>query len=418
MPQFDWHADRSALSDLVLLDRAPESEGIDLKEVRRYRLGRVREQMKQRDMGALILSDPVNIRYATGTRNMQVFSARNTPSRYLMITEHRTILYEFTSCEHLSDGFETIDEVRPALTASFAAAGTDIADRERTWAAETWSVISELVGSDSIVGMERMNAGAAMAIAELCPRLVDAQEPVELARSIKSVEEMKCVRASLRATEVAVGKLRQAIRPGMTENELWSVLHQSVIAQNGDYCETRLLSSGSRTNPWFHEAGTKVIGKNELVALDTDIVGCHGYYSDFSRTFHAGPDQPSSAQRTLYKTAHEQVHHNLEILRSGLSFREYADKAWSIPSEYFNNRYFVSSHGVGMTGEYPYLYHRDDFPSAGYDGEILPGMTICVESFIGEEGGAEGVKLEQQVLITENGTEVLSLFPFEKNLLT
>ena len=71
-----------------------------------------------------------------------------------------------------------------------------------------------------------------------------------------------------------------------------------------------------------------------------------------------------------------------------------------------------------MTGEYPYLYHRDDFPSAGYDGEILPGMTICVESFIGEEGGAEGVKLEQQVLITENGTEVLSLFPFEKNLLT
>ena len=81
MPQFDWHADRSDLSDLVLLDRAPESEGIDLKEVRRYRLGRVREQMKQRDMGALILSDPVNIRYATGARNMQVFSARNTRSQ-------------------------------------------------------------------------------------------------------------------------------------------------------------------------------------------------------------------------------------------------------------------------------------------------------------------------------------------------
>ena len=70
-----------------------------------------------------------------------------------------------------------------------------------------------------------------------------------------------------------------------------------------------------------------------------------------------------------------------------------------------------------MTGEYPYLYHREDFPSAGYDGVLMPGMTICVESFTGEEGGQEGVKLEEQVLITEEGTEVLSQFPFEEALL-
>ena len=71
-----------------------------------------------------------------------------------------------------------------------------------------------------------------------------------------------------------------------------------------------------------------------------------------------------------------------------------------------------------MTGEYPYLYHRADFPDAGYNGVIEPGMTICVESYIGEEGGKEGVKLEQQVLITEQGMELLSLFPFEEELLT
>ena len=70
-----------------------------------------------------------------------------------------------------------------------------------------------------------------------------------------------------------------------------------------------------------------------------------------------------------------------------------------------------------MTGEYPYLYHRADFPDAGYDGVIEPGMTICVESYIGEEGGPEGVKLEQQVLITETGIELLSEFPFEASLM-
>lgn len=107
----------------------------------------------------------------------------------------------------------------------------------------------------------------------------------------------------------------------------------------------------------------------------------------------------------------------MDILKPGMSFREYADRAWNIPQRYFANRYYLSAHGVGMTGEYPYLYHHADFPEAGYDGAILPGMTICVESYIGEEGGREGVKLEQQVLITESGTQVLSLFPFEESLL-
>ena len=59
---------------------------------------------------------------------------------------------------------------------------------------------------------------------------------------------------------------------------------------------------------------------------------------------------------------------------------EYAERAWDIPDEFAAQRYYLSSHGVGMTGEYPYLYHRHDFAASGYDGVIEPGMTICVES--------------------------------------
>ena len=313
MANFDWHAERSDLSGIVLLDRAPESEGIDLKAVRAYRLGRIRTEMAKRDIATVILSDPINIRYATGTRNMQVFSMRNAPSRYLLLTAEKSILFEFTGCLHLADGFETVDEVRPARTASFVAAGPAIAEREKVWAAEMADLITSLVGKNVSVGMERMNAGAVIALQNLDFRIVDAQEPVEMARAIKSDEEMKCVRASLRATEIGIGILRDAIQPGMTENELWSILHQSIIAQNGDYCETRLLNSGERTNPWFQETSNNTIGKNELIALDTDVVGCHGYYSDFSRTFHSGPDAPSQQQRSLYKVAMQQVHHNMDI---------------------------------------------------------------------------------------------------------
>lgn len=417
MANFDWHIERSDLSGIKLLDRAPESEGINLYEVRKYRQERVRHEMEKRDIAAVILSDPINIRYASGTRNMQVFSMRNAPSRYFILTRTKSILFEFTGCEHLSAGFDTVDEVRVANTASFVAAGPEIAIREKQWANQTADLLQELIGSGEKVGLERINAGAAIALQQKGFQIVDAQEPVEMARAIKSVEEMKCVRASLRATEVAVGKMRESLIPGMTENELWSILHQSVIAQNGDYCETRLLNAGTRTNPWFQETSSNVIGSNELVALDTDVVGCHGYYSDFSRTFHSGPGKPTPIQKELYKIAFEQVQHNMAIIKDGMSFREYAENAWNIPEKFHANRYYLSAHGCGMTGEYPYLYHHGDFPNAGYDGVIEAGMTLCVESYIGEKGACEGVKLEQQLLVKKTGIELLSEFPFENDLL-
>ena len=396
---------------------AADDLDLDLPALRAYRLGRIRAEMAARDIAACLLFDPVNIRYATGARNMQVFMARN-PARYLLLPlEGPVVLFEFEGCHHLAHGLETIDEVRPAITASFVAAGPQIADRERRWAGETAAELRRICGANSRIGVERVNAGAALALAAEGFQLVDAQEPVERARAVKGPEELVCIRASIRAVERATAEMRAAIRPGLSESELWSVLHRGVIAQGGDYIETRLLSSGARTNPWFQECGHKPIGRDEMIAFDTDVVGCHGYYCDFSRSFHAGPGRPSDAQKALYKAAYEQVHHNMAILKAGMTFRDYSEQAWDIPERYVANRYYLSAHGVGMTGEYPYLYHRMDFPEAGYDGVIEPGMTICVESYIGEAGGAEGVKLEQQVLITETGVELLTHFPFEEDLL-
>jgi Xaa-Pro aminopeptidase len=415
--ELDWHGGRSNLPELALLDQLAPEEPIDLVAVRSYRLGRLRAEMAARSIDACMLLDPVNIRYATGARNMQVFTARN-PARYLFVPQSGpVVLHEFAGCGHLAEGLETIDEIRPAITASYVAAGNAIATVEAAWAEQVAALVREHCGPSAAVGVERVNAGAALALRDQRFHLFDAQAPVERARAIKSAEELKCVRASVRATELAVARLRDAIRPGLRENELWSVLHQGVIALGGDYVETRLLSSGPRTNPWFQETGDRRLGENELVALDTDVVGCHGYYCDFSRTFHTGPDEPTRRQRELYRIAHEQVHHNMRLLRAGVSFREYAERAWTIPERFVANRYYVSAHGCGMTGEYPYLYHEMDFAESGYDGVMEPGMTLCVESYIGEDGGDEGVKLEQQLLITEDEPQLLSSFPFETSLL-
>jgi len=170
MAQLDWHAARSDLAGLAQLDRTPEDGTIDLVAVRRYRQDRVRAEMAKRGIDAIILSDPVNIRYATGTRNMQVFSMRNAPARYVVLTADRSILFEFTGCLHVAQDFETVDEVRPARTASFVAAGPMIAERERAWAAEMADLIAELTGKGARVGLERLRRTHPERYESLCLR--------------------------------------------------------------------------------------------------------------------------------------------------------------------------------------------------------------------------------------------------------
>ncbi|KAF5701715.1 peptidase yqhT [Fusarium mundagurra] len=250
MANFDWHAERTDLSDLALLYRAPESEGIDLKAVPPYRLDRTRSQMVKYGLDAIIISDSFNIRYVTSTQNMQVFTARNPPTRYILLTTTRSIMFEFAGCLHLAQGYETADDVRTAKSVTFTSSGPMIHDKERKWAQEMADLVESLVGKrNATLGLERMNATVAIALKELGLNIVDAQQAIEMARAIKSPEEVKCTVISLRATEVAVGRLHDAVSPGLTETQLWSVMHKSVIEQNGDYVEARLLSAGPQTNP-------------------------------------------------------------------------------------------------------------------------------------------------------------------------
>jgi len=388
-----------------------------MTDVRLGRLARLRAEMVARDIGCVVLVDPVNIRYATGSRNMQIFSARN-PARYVFVAaEGPVVLFEFAGCAHLAEGLDTVDEVRIATTASYVAAGERLPDATRRWADEIAALAREHGGDNRRIGLERFNAAAAFELRERGFEIADAQIAVERARAIKLPGEVAMMRESMAAVEAAVAALEAALRPGVTEIELWAKLWEQVIARGGDYVETRLLASGPRTNPWFQEAGERIIEAGDLVCVDTDVVGLYGYYADFSRAWVCGEREPSPEQRTLYRLAYEQVHHNCELIRPGIGFRELSERGWTIPARYESHRYYLLAHGLGMTGEYPYVLYAKDFPDGGYDGVVEPSMVLCVESFIGDERGGEGVKLEQQLLVTEAGTELLSRYPFDERLL-
>ena len=103
---------------------------------------------------------------------------------------------------------------------------------------------------------------------------------------------------------------------------------------------------------------------------------------------------------------------------SGLSDSEARSDPGSCRPSCAPNRYSVVVHGVGLCDEYPPCAYAQDFERSGYDGLFKAGMTVCVENYIGEVGGDEGVKLKQQILITDSVIEVLSTLPFEDELLS
>lgn len=391
-------------------------ERIDQRKLRAYRLERLRAELRKRDVAGCLLADPINIRYATGSRNMTVWTM-HAPSRWAFVpTEGPVILFEFESAKHANDGLETIAEIRPCTPWIYFLAGPRWEEKAGLWAREIAEVVAAHGGKNRRLAVDRCEPAGAFKLRALGLELVDAQEAIEQARLIKSPEEIECLRVAMEVCDTAIARMREALRSGITENQLWAILHAVNIAHDGEWIEARLLASGERTNPWFQECGSRLIQAGDLVAFDTDMVGPLGYLADISRTWVCPGKPPTNEQRRLYALAEDQVQFNMGLIKPGMGFREFTERCWRLPEPFVPNRYLMMVHGVGLVDEYPSLAYGQDFADWGYDGVFQENMIVSVESYIGEARGKEGVKLEQQVLITASGAVPLSKTPFENAL--
>ena len=388
----------------------------DLQRLRQYRLDRVQAELRGRDYDVCLLYDPVNIRYATDSRNMAVWTMHNAVRFAVVPAEGRAIIFEFHGARHLNDGLNTLADVRPAVGWDFFSAGPRQHEMAGHWAASVAEALADLHCGRRLA-VDQLSPIGIAALAKHDIDLFEAREVMETARLIKSADELAAMRCAIAAAEAGMARMREVLAPGISENELWSHLHQVNIQHGGEWIETRLLTSGPRTNPWFQEAGDRVIEAGDLVSFDTDLIGPFGYCADISRSFLCGDGPASDDQRRLYNMAVEQIEYNLPLFQAGAGLREIVDKAYVLPEAFAPNRYSCIAHGVGLCDEYPLIPYPQEFARFGYDGELRAGMTLCVESYIGAVDGHEGVKLEQQILITPDGPELLSHFPLEPALL-
>ena len=389
---------------------------VDLDKVRHYRLQRLRKKMEEHDVAGLLLFNQINTRYAVDATNMQIWCSHYETRCVFVSLDGPVVLFDYANHPYLAEGIPTIDEYRTIPSFHFFGAGTRSEQFVKEFAAQIADLMSNHGGGNRRLAIDCLSHVGCEKLRDKGLELVEGEQITETARAIKSKEELVLMKASMDVCEASVQAMHEVLEPGITENALWAKLHETNIRLGGEWIETRLLSSGPRTNPWFRECSMREIEKNDLVSFDTDLIGPYGYCSDFSRAWVCG-GKPTDEQRRLYSKAYEQIQHNISVLKAGMSFREVSEKCWPIPDEFLSHRYSSLIHGVGLADEYPNIKHWNDFEARGFDGLIEPGMTLCVESFIGSEEGREGVKLEEQVVITENGVERQSTYPFELDML-
>ena len=393
----------------LLADRRP----IDEAAIRRDRLARLRRKLHEHDVAAALIFDPINLRYATGSRNMQVWSMHNFVRYAFVAADGPCILFDLATSKHLAAGLETIDEIRPAWSADYVIVAERADEIAGKWAGEIDVLMRAHGGANRRLAVDRFDVPTALALQARGLTLIDGKIMLERARAQKSLEEIRAMKRSFEACDAAVAEMRGAITPGTTEQAAFGLLLKASLARGGEYPETRLLTAGPRTNPWFQEASDRPMRKGEMLSFDTDLIGPMGFYTDISRAWVVGGGKPSDAQRRLYATSRAQLDHNIALLRPGIRFLEFSAKAYALPEIYLPNRYADVAHGCGLNVEYPLIWYPEDEEWGAYDGMFEENMVVCCESYVGAVGGAEGVKLEQPVWITAEGPLLLSDYPLE-----
>ncbi len=385
--------------------------------MREYRLRRLVQQLQARDLAGILLFDPLNIRYATDTTNMQLWTTHNPARACFVSAGGHVVLWDFHGCEHLCAHLPLINELRSGASFFYFETGDRTDQHARRFAGQIDELLRTHGGTNRRLAIDRIEVAGLRALDALGVEVCSGQEVTEHARAIKGPDEIKAMRCAVASCEASIDEMRKAMQAGATENDVWAALHAGNIRRGGEWIETRILNSGPRTNPWYQESGPRVLNEGDLLSFDTDLIGVYGMCVDMSRSWICGDVEPTAEQKRLYRIAYEHIHYNTELIRPGVGFTDLTTRGHRLPESCRAQRYGVMFHGVGLCDEYPCIRYPEDVDAYGYDGVLEPGMALCVEAYIGEVGGRDGIKLENQLLVTDDGCEVLTRYPFEDRFL-
>ena len=388
----------------------------DIPLLRNYRLSRLVGEIQQRDLGGLLMFDPLNIRYATDSTNMQLWVTHNPCRACLVTADGYMVLWDFHAGEHLSAHLPLVREVRHGASFFYFETGDRSSEIAESFASQVDELMRERSGNNRRLAVDKIEIDGLRSLEKLGFEISPGQEVTEHARKIKNANELSAMRCAIASCEAAMADMRRAAVPGKTEVDAWAELQKGNFIRGGEWIETRLLTSGPRTNPWFQECGPRVISEGEILAFDTDLIGPYGICADLSRTWWIGDDLAPAHMRESYAEAVEHIRYNTSLLRPGLNMEDLTRSLHVLQDKYDALKYSSPMHGVGMCDEWPLIAYPDRLVDGAFDAILEPSLTLCVEALVGEIGGDHMVKLEDQGVITDDGFETMSVYPWDERL--
>ena len=349
---------------------------------------------------------------------MLLWNTHNPFRSCLVFDDGYCILWDYQESNHyVESNYLYIDEVRTGASMFYFAKGDKVKSAAESFSDQVGQAFKKKGKHSKRLAIDKIMLDGFKSLENKDFKIENGEKIMEHARSIKSAEEIKAMRCSISACETSMHIMENKTKPGMTENDIWSILHSENIKRGGEWIETRLLSSGNKTNPWFQECGSRVLQNNEIVAFDTDLVGCYSICTDISRTWWIGDQEPTNEMKQDYHIALDHIQQNSELVAPGVHFRDLTFKGHQLEEIYKKQQYSCRFHGVGLCDEFPLITYPEDYEEGAFDYVLQPGMTLCVEALISRENGNFSIKLEDQLLVTESGFENLTSYPFDEQFL-
>ena len=417
--------DRVEIGPTQLAFREWEAAGLalpNLDKMRDYRWRRLVQGLVDRDYGGLLMFDPLNIRYATDTTNMQLWNTHNPFRACLLCADGHMVMWEYKNSPFLVTFNPLVKELRSGATFFYNSTGDRGREAAAAFAAQVDEVMRAHAGTNRRLAVDKIMVHGLRALEAIGFSVEEGEEVTERVRAIKGADEILAMRCAHHACETGIAEMERATRigvplGGMSEDDIWSELHKANIKRGGEWIETRLLASGPRTNPWFQECGPRIVQNNEIVAFDTDLIGAYGFCIDISRTWWVGDQRPTNAMVSAFHHARDHIADHEARLKPGVSIKELVFGGHKLDDQYWAQKYSCKMHGVGLCDEWPYVNYPDGWTEGAFDAVLEPGMVLCAEALVSPEAGDFSIKLENQILITETGCENLTRYPFDERLM-
>jgi Xaa-Pro aminopeptidase len=388
---------------------------VDPERLRQYRLGRVKQALDRSDLGAVLLFETSNIRYATSTHIG--YWAFNKGERFALVTRTgRPRIWDFGSAAkahrlqlpHLYDKENSIGG-NTGLQGAIA----PVVGLQRRAVEEIRSVLKEEGVGDMPLGVDLAETSVFLELQRAGIDVRDGQQLMMRAREIKNEDEITLLTQACAMVDGVYQDIFEALKPGIRESDIVALAHARLFEMGSEFVEAINSIAGERCSPHPHVFSDRLIRPGDQAYFDIIHVN-NGYRTCYYRTFVVGRATP--AQRDAFKQSREWMDAAIDLVKPGTTTDQIA-AVWPKAEEFgfldemdaFGLQF---GHGVGVgLHERPIISRLNSFDDPI---ELEEGMLFALETYCPAADGRSAARIEEEVVVTAEGPRVITLFPCEE----